>query len=102
MIKALKKVGKDQALILPARMVIKYKLGKKVMIEETEDGILIHATDKKLPKESSFQKRLAELRKNKAAIQKKIRDAANNPEVQAYYANPKNRFDDVDPDVIDY
>lgn len=100
MIKALKKVGKDQALILPARMVIKYKLGKKVMIEETEDGILIHATDKKLPKGSSFQKRLAELRKNKAAIYKRMEEAANDPEVQAYYLDPKNTFDETQ-DLID-
>ena len=98
MVKALTKVGNSHAVILPAQMIIKFKLGKKVMIEETENGILIRA----MQTETSFQKKLRKLRENKVEEYRKMREAANDPEVQAYYKDPKNTFDDVDQEIIDY
>lgn len=98
MIKALTKVGNSKAVILPAQMIIKYKLGKKVMIEETENGILIHA----ILEETSFQKKLRKARENKEQIYSEMEKDANDPKVQAYYRNPKNTFDDADADIVDY
>jgi antitoxin component of MazEF toxin-antitoxin module len=98
MIKALTKVGNSHAVIIPAQMIIKFKLGKKVMIEETENGILIHA----IQKETSFQKKLRKARENKEEIYRKMEEAANDPEVQAYYKDPKNTFDDVQDLMDDY
>jgi len=98
MVKALTKVGNSHAVIIPAQMIIKFKLGKKVMIEETENGILIRA----FQKETSFQKLLRKARENKEEIYRKMKEAADDPKVQAYYKDPKNTFDDVDADIIDY
>jgi antitoxin component of MazEF toxin-antitoxin module len=98
MIKALTKVGNSKAIILPAQMIIKYKLEKKVMIEETEHGILIHAVHV----ESSFQKKLRKARENKEQIYRQMREDANDPEVQAYYKDPKNTLDDVQDLMDDY
>ena len=96
MIKSLTKVGNSRAVILPAQMIAKFKFGRTVMIEETEEGILIRA----VRKETSFQKKLKWLRDNKEEVYRKMREEANDPEVQAYYKNPENTFDDVQ-DLID-
>ena len=98
MVKALTQVGNSKAVILPKQMIVKFKLGRTVVIEETEDGILIKAVQK----ETSFQKKMRIARKNKDAIYKRMREYANDPEVQAYYKNPENNFSDVDLDIIDY
>ncbi|MEI9921674.1 MAG: AbrB/MazE/SpoVT family DNA-binding domain-containing protein [Bacteroidota bacterium] len=97
MVKALTKVGNSQAVILPKQMIVKFKLGRTVMIEETEDGILIRAVQK----ETSFQKKLRIARENKDAIYKRMRDQANDPETKAYYADPENNFGDVAIEIID-
>lgn len=97
MVKALTKVGNSQAVILPKQMIVKFKLGRTVMIEETEEGILIRA----IQKETSFQKKLRIARQNKEAIYKRMEEDANDPKVQAYYADPKNTFDDVDQEILD-
>lgn len=97
MIKALTKVGNSKAVILPAQMIIKYKLGRKVMIEETEDGILIRSVQE----ETSFQKGLRKLRANKQKIYARMKRQAEDPKTKAYYANPENRFDDAQPEVFD-
>ena len=96
MIKTLTSVGNSKAVILPAEMVKKYKLDK-VVIEETEDGILIRSA----AKDSNFQKVIEKLRKNKAAIYKRIESQANEPETVKYYAKRANNFSDVDPDIME-
>ena len=68
-----------------------------VMIEETENGILIRA----IQKETSFQKKLKKARENKEEIYRRMRQDANDPKVQAYYANPENHIGDVANEVID-
>ena len=99
MIKALTKVGKNQALIIPAKMIIKYKLGKKVMIEETENGILIHAVHRE--KQSSFQKKLQKLRDTKEQWSKRMREDSNNPEIRAHYTNANNNLSDIEPEIAE-
>jgi antitoxin MazE len=37
------KIGNSQGIRLPKKVISKYGLGNVVMLEETEDGILIHA-----------------------------------------------------------
>lgn len=97
MVKGLTKVGNSQAVILPKQMIVKFKLGRTVMIEETEEGILIKA----IQKETSFQRKLRLARKNKEAIYKRMKKDANDPEIQAYYSDPKNTLDDVDQEILD-
>lgn len=97
MVKKLTKVGNSQAVIIPAHMIAKFKFGKKIMIEETGDGILI----RKFEKETSFQKGMKKIRANKKEIYERMRKQANDPDTKAYYENPENRFDDVDTDIIE-
>lgn len=96
MIKTLTSVGNSKAVILPAEMVKKYKLDK-VVIEETEDGILIRSA----VKDSNFHKAIEKLRENKAAIYKRIESQANEPETVKYYGKRANNFSNVDPDIIE-
>ncbi len=96
MIKTLTSVGNSKAVILPSEMIKKYKL-EKVVIEETEEGILIRSavTDTK------FQKAVERLRKNKMALYKRMESQARDPETIQYYAKSANNFSDVDPDIIE-
>jgi antitoxin component of MazEF toxin-antitoxin module len=92
--KTLTVVGNSKAVILPAQMVKKLG-GDKVIIEETEDGILIKTAVK-----SSFQKAVDKMRKNKAAMYKRIEIQASDPETIKYYSNPSNNFADLDTEII--
>lgn len=77
-------------------MVKKYKL-EKVVIEETDEGILIRSAIEN----TNFQKAIEKLRKNKAAIYKRIESQANDPETIDYYAKRANNFSDVDLDILE-
>lgn len=92
MIKTLTNVGNSKALILPKRLVNKYKLDQ-VSIRETPEGILI-APAKSKP---DFQERLEKLRKNKKAIYIKIAKQASDPETIRYY--DEEALYDVDTDI---
>ena len=96
MIKRLTSVGNSKAIILPSEMVKKYKLDK-VVIEETEDGILIRSAIQN----TDYQKAVEKLRKNKSAIYRRMESQANHPETIKYYAKIANSFSDVDPDILD-
>lgn len=96
MIKTLTTVGNSKAVILPSALVKRYKM-KKVTIEATEEGILIRPVETK----TSFQKKMEFARKHKAAIYKQMEQEASNPETIAFYNNPNNTFEDVDPDIIE-
>ena len=37
------KIGNSQGIRLPKKIISKYGLGNYILLEETEDGILIHA-----------------------------------------------------------
>lgn len=89
-------MGNSKAIILPSEMIKKYRL-EKVVIEETDDGILIRSA----AKSTSFQKAIEKLRKNKAALYKRIESQANDPETIKFYAGTANSFSDVDPDIIE-
>lgn len=75
-------------------MILKFKLAKKVMIEETEDGVPIRPFQG-----TPFQKGMQKLRANKERIYNRMEKQSNDPKVQAYYENPKNTFDDVDQEI---
>jgi antitoxin component of MazEF toxin-antitoxin module len=95
MIKTLTSVGNSKAVILPSELIKKYKL-ERVLIEETEDGILIRPA----VLNSGFQKAVEKLRKNKVALYKRIESQANDPETIKHYAKGKNNFSDIDLDII--
>lgn len=97
MVKALTKVGNSKAVILPKQMIVKFKLGRTVIIEETDEGILIKAVQRETP----FQRKLRIARSNKEAIYKRMRDDANDPEVIAFYADPRNHIGDLANEIID-
>jgi antitoxin component of MazEF toxin-antitoxin module len=96
MVKTLTTVGNSKAVIIPAEMIKKYKL-ERVLIEETEDGILIRSA----VQSSNFQKEVEKLRKNKAALYKRMAAQANDPETIEYYSKGVNNFSDVDVDIIE-
>lgn len=96
MIKTLTSVGNSKAVILPSEMVKKYKL-EKVVIEETDEGILIRSA----VQNTNFQKAIEKLRKNKAALYKRIESQANDPETINFYAKSANNFSDVDLDILE-
>jgi antitoxin component of MazEF toxin-antitoxin module len=93
--KTLTVIGNSKAVILPAHMVKKLG-GDKIIIEETEDGILIRTATK-----SSFQKAVEKMRKNKAAIYKQMEIQASDPETIKYYLDPANNFTDIDTEIIE-
>jgi antitoxin component of MazEF toxin-antitoxin module len=96
MIKTLTSVGNSKAVILPSEMIKKYKL-EKVVIEETEEGILIRSA----VTETTLQKSVEKLRRNKAALYKRMESQAKDPETIKYYAKGANNFSDVDLDIIE-
>ena len=96
MIKTLTSVGNSKAVILPSEMIKKYNL-EKVLLEETEDGILIRSAQQN----SDFQKTLEKLKRNKAAVYKRIKTQASDPETLKYYSGKSNNFADVDPDLLE-
>jgi antitoxin component of MazEF toxin-antitoxin module len=96
MIKKLTPVGNSKAVILPSEMVKKYKLDR-VVIEETEDGILIRPA----VENTGYQKAVEKLKKNKAAVYKRIESQSNDPATIKYYAKSANDFSDVDPDILE-
>lgn len=96
MIKTLTSVGNSKAVILPAEMIKKYKL-QKVVIEETEEGILIRSA----VAETNLQKAVEKLRKNKAAVYKRMASQANDLETIKYYKKVASDFSDVDLDIVE-
>lgn len=70
-----------KALIIPENLLKKYEI-EKCVFEETDEGILIKPVDSV----KNFSSRLNDLRKERAKIYAKMRDEANDPEIQKYYA----------------
>lgn len=93
--KTLTTVGNSKALIIPAELIKKYKLDR-VVLEETENGILIRAVGKP----DNFQEKLRKLREYKTEIYEKMENEAREPEVQQYYGNSSNDFSDVDIEIL--
>ena len=96
MIKTLTSVGNSKAVILPSEMIKKYKL-QKIVIEETEDGILIRSA----VQHTNFQKAIEKLRKNKVALYKRMEAQASDPETIKYYSKDANDFSDVDLNILE-
>ncbi len=94
MIKTLTNVGNSKAVILPKKLINKFKL-TKVLIQETEEGILITRAKGFL----TFQEKLEILKNNKSAIYAKMKLQAEDPETIAYYKS--NDVSDVDLDVVE-
>jgi len=95
MIKSLTTIGNSKAVIIPAELIKKYGL-EKVLIEETEEGILIKSVTAK----SSFQDAVEKLRKNKTYLYKKMESEANEPETIAYYKKQAKGLSEIDLDII--
>lgn len=95
MVKTLTSVGNSKAVILPAELIKKHKLDK-VLIEDTEEGILIRPASTI----TSFHKEVEKLRKNKTALYKRMEKQANTPDTIRYYASAAN-LSDVDPEIIE-
>jgi hypothetical protein len=96
MVKTLTAVGNSKAIILPSEMIKKYKL-EKVILEETDEGILIRSA----VQPTTFQKAVEKLRKNKKAVYKRMESQAGDPESHRYYSSNTNNLSDVDPDIIE-
>ncbi|MDZ4707968.1 MAG: AbrB/MazE/SpoVT family DNA-binding domain-containing protein [Saprospiraceae bacterium] len=96
MIKNLTKIGNSKAVIIPAKMIKKYQLNK-ILIEEKEEGILIRSAQEL----DSFHNAINKLRKNKAALYKRIESQANDPETIKYYNQEENNVADVDLDLME-
>jgi antitoxin component of MazEF toxin-antitoxin module len=94
MIKTLTNVGNSKALILPKRLVNKYKLDQ-VSIRETDEGILIVPAKAK----PDFHERLEKLRKNKKVVYERIAKQASDPETNKYYA--REALHEIDTDIIE-
>jgi len=94
MIKTLTSVGNSKAVIIPKRLINKYKL-TSVIIREAENGILI------LPAEEhpSFQDKLEDFRKHKKELYARIKEQASDPETIRYY--DQESLSEVDVDIIE-
>lgn len=96
MVKTLTKVGNSKALIIPSELIKKYGL-KEVILEETDEGILI----KSAVATTHFQKAVIELREKKYELYRRIESQANDPETIAHYGKPENNFSEADLDLIE-
>lgn len=96
MVKTLTSVGNSKAVILPAELVKKYKL-EKVVIEDTEDGILIRPA----VQDTGFHRTVEKLRKNKTTLYKRIASQASDPETIKHYTKSDHNFSEVDTDIIE-
>ena len=92
-VKTLTKVGNSKAVILPKRLIEKYKLDQ-IILKETEQGILI------LPAQDSLQEKLEALRQQRSKVYERMASQANDPEAIAYYQSDE-ALGDVDVDIID-
>jgi antitoxin component of MazEF toxin-antitoxin module len=94
--KKLTPVGNSKAVILPAEMIRKYKLTDgEVIIEETEQGILIRPSELASP----FARAVDQLRKKKYDVYKRMEEQANDPATHAHYAS--RDMDDLDTEIHD-
>ncbi len=94
MIKALTNVGNSKAIILPKKLINKFRLDK-VRIQETEEGILITRAKGFL----SFQEKLEILKKNKSKVYAKMKVQAEDAETMAYYKS--NDISEIDLEIIE-
>lgn len=92
MIKTLTNVGNSKAVIIPKRLIEKFKL-EKVVIQETDEGILIRSAE---GEEETFQEKLQQLRKNKKDVYSRMKSQAQNPDTLAYYQNSDITEIDID------
>ncbi len=94
MVKTLTTVGNSKALILPKKLIDKYHL-HKVIIQETDEGILIlPATGK-----PTFQEKLDILKKSKKEIYSRMKVQAEDLETKSYYE--KVDLSEVDVDIVE-
>ena len=89
-------VGNSKALIIPASLIKKYDL-HQIIIEETEEGLLI----KSATKIDSFQKKVKKLIRNRSLICRRMNAQASHPDTIKYYADPENNFSEVDVDMVE-
>ena len=94
--KSLTIVGNSKALIIPATLIKKYELDQ-IILEETEEGLLI----KSATKIDSFQKKVEKLRRNLSLISRRMKEQANHPDTIKYYSDPENIFSEVDVDIVE-
>lgn len=92
-VKTLTNVGNSKAVILPKRLIEKYKLDH-IILKETEKGILI------VPAQDSFQEKLEALRQQRSKVYERMTAQASDPEAIAYYQS-EEALGDVDVDIID-
>ena len=93
--KFLTTVGTSKAIILPSALVKRYKMNK-VIIEATEEGILIRPVET----QTSFQRKMEIARKNKKAIYRQMEKEAGNSNTLVFYNDPNNTFEEVDIDIL--
>ena len=89
-------VGDSKAIILPSDMIKRFHLANQVSIEGTPDGILIRSAEK-----IKFESKIEALRKDKAALYKRMEAQANDPETQLYYSKAENNYSDRDLDIFE-
>jgi len=54
------KIGNSRGIRLPKNIIIKYKLGEEVLLEERPNGILIRSADEKLSWEDTYKEMIKE------------------------------------------
>ena len=95
MIKTLINVGNSKAVILPKRLISKYRL-TKVVIQETDNGILIKSAHEA---EKTFQEKLDLLKKNRKKVYARMKAQALDPDTLAYYEN--NDISEIDIEILE-
>lgn len=93
--KKLTDVGNSKGILLPQNLLKQYGLETEVIIELREDGILMKAY------KPSFEDRVNDLKKNKDKVYARLKEQADDKEVQAYYENPNNTpFAEIDNEIL--
>lgn len=96
MIKSLTSIGNSKAVIIPAQMIKKYNL-EKVLLEETENGILIRPAGS----DTDFHEAVEKLRQNKDELYSRMKSQASDASAIQYYANAANNLSDIDLDIFE-
>lgn len=93
--KKLTDIGNSKGVLLPQDLLKRYGLENEIILEPTDDGILLKAH------KPSFSDRVNKLRKNKDKIYKRMKQQSEDKETQEYYERPENTpFSELDNDIL--
>jgi len=92
----IRNIGNSKGIIIPQSFIKKYHFSKKVIISETQQGIIISSVKTR----SLFEQMLEDLKVNKKKVYALMEKEASDPETIAYYEQQANELGDIDLEIL--